>query len=272
MKNIIVFISFLFFISCEEVVDVELSTTEPKLVVDATINWNKGTSGNIQTIKLTTTTGYYQSEIPKVSGATVIIENSSNQEFYFIEEIIPSGNSGLYKCINFIPQLNETYTLTITYLGQNYSATEKLLPSPAISDIEQRNDLGFNSDEIGLKINFNDFLNQENHYLVRFDSTINPFPEYQTIPDEFAEGKKISALYSNEKLKKGELINISLVGTSETFYNYMTMLLNNAKPTGPFQVPPAKIRGNIVNQNDKNNFALGFFRLGEVEKFEYTIN
>ncbi|WPR70368.1 DUF4249 domain-containing protein [Flavobacterium sp. NG2] len=271
MKKILLFIFFTCLTSCEEVVNVNLSTAEPKLVVDATINWNKGTTGNVQTIKLTTTTGYYQSEIPKVSGAIVFIKNSSNQVFNFTEDINSSGNSGQYKCVDFIPQLNETYTLTVSYGGQSYSATEKLLPSPVITDVEQRDDLGFNSDEIGLKINFNDFPNQINHYLTRFDSAFHPFPEYQTIPDEFTEGKNMAALYSNEKLKKGDVINISLMGISKTFYNYMTIVLSNANPSGPFQAPPAKIRGNIVNQTDKNNYALGYFRLGEVEKLEYSV-
>lgn len=266
MKKLLLFIFFICLTSCEEVIDVNLPTAEPKLVVDATINWNKGTTGNVQAIKLTTTTGYYQSEIPKVSGATVFIKNSANQVFNFIEE-----SNGQYKCVNFSPQLNETYILTILYKGQTYNATEKLLPSPAITDVEQKDDLGFNSDQIGLKINFNDFPNQINHYLTRFDSTIHPFPEYQTIPDEFTEGKNMAALYSNEKLKKGDLIHISLIGISKTFYNYMTIVLANANPTGVFQVPPSKVIGNIVNQTDKNNFALGYFRLGEVEKLEYSV-
>ena len=271
MKKILLFIFFISLTSCEEVVDVNLSTAAPRLVVDATINWNRGTTGTVQTIKLSTTTGYYQSEIPKVSGATVNIKNSANQVFNFIEEINTSGKSGQYKCADFIPQLYETYTLTIVYGGQSYSATEKLVPSPVITDIEQRDDLGLNSDEIGLKINFNDFPNQINHYLVRFDSAIHPFPEYQNIPDEFTEGKNMAALYSNKKLKKGDVITISLVEISKTFYNYMTIVLTNANPTGPFQAAPAKIRGNIVNQTDKNNFALGYFRLGEVEKLEYSV-
>ena len=86
MKKILLFIFFIFLTTCEEVVDVHLSTAAPRLVVDATINCNRGTTGTVQTIKLSSTTGYYQSEIPKVSGATVFIKNSANQVFNFIEE------------------------------------------------------------------------------------------------------------------------------------------------------------------------------------------
>ena len=56
---IITAIIFSFFLhSCEEVIDVDLKTEKPRLVVDAGINWYKGTAGEQQKIKLTTTTGY----------------------------------------------------------------------------------------------------------------------------------------------------------------------------------------------------------------------
>ena len=63
MKNIKLFIVLLIasfsVISCEEVVNVDLDTAAPKLVIDASIKWEKGTTGNVQKIKLTTTTDYY---------------------------------------------------------------------------------------------------------------------------------------------------------------------------------------------------------------------
>ena len=59
--------------SCEDVVDIDLTTAAPRLVIDASIKWQKGTLGNVQTIKLTTTTGFYSTTIPTVSGATVLL-------------------------------------------------------------------------------------------------------------------------------------------------------------------------------------------------------
>ena len=55
--------------------------SQSKLVIDASIKWQKGTIGNDQTIKLSTTTGFYDSVIPTVSGATVFVTNSSNTVF-----------------------------------------------------------------------------------------------------------------------------------------------------------------------------------------------
>ena len=87
MKNIIHYLALILitisFSSCEDVVDVDLNTAKPRLVIDASIKWQKGTSGNEQKIKLSTTTDYFSNVIPVVSGATVFITNSSNAVFDF---------------------------------------------------------------------------------------------------------------------------------------------------------------------------------------------
>src|SRR3970040_2136509 len=122
IKPLLIIILALFLNSCEDVIPIDLNTSAPKLVIEASINWKKGTSGNQQKITLTTTTDFYSNKIPKVSGATVYIKNSSNTIFNFTESAI----KGDYVCDNFIPVLNEVYTLTIINNGATYSATESL--------------------------------------------------------------------------------------------------------------------------------------------------
>lgn len=270
MKNILFLLtSLLIFSSCEEIVEVDLDTAPVRLVIDASINWDQGSNGSIQTIKLSTTTGYFQDVIPKVSGANVYITNSSNITFNFIE----ASNTGNYICTNFVPVINEDYTLTVIYDGQTYKASEKLMPTPEILDIEQTNDIGINNDEVGIKINFLDFSHQRNYYLFRFDSAINPFPEYQVVDDQFSDGNIMSWLYSHEKLTQGKKINFTQYGVSENYYNYMILIINASTGSsgGPFQVTPTKARGNIINQTSPQNYALGYFRLCETKRGEYTI-
>jgi hypothetical protein len=91
------FVLLFSFLSCEKVIDVDLDTATPRLVIEASINWFAETSGNEQKIKLSTTTDYFSNQIPPVSGATVFITNSSNQTFTFTED----GTAGTYKCYNF---------------------------------------------------------------------------------------------------------------------------------------------------------------------------
>jgi len=52
MKNILTFLCLaLLLISCEDVVEVNLEEAQPRLVVDAALQWKKGTTGERQTIK-----------------------------------------------------------------------------------------------------------------------------------------------------------------------------------------------------------------------------
>lgn len=255
--------------SCEDVVDIDLETSEPKLVVDASLKWQKGTLGNEQTIKLSTTTGFYENAIPIVTGATVFITNGNNDVFNFVE--IP--NSGEYFCSNFNPEINQTYTLTVIVNGETYTASETLFAVPTINTVEQDNEGGFTGDEIEVKFFYDDDPNANNFYLIQFNTSISLLPEYDVISDEFFQGNEMFGLYTNEDLETGNEVTFTLHGISETYYNYMNILLGVAATNGgsPFQTPPATVRGNIINQTNFENYALGYFRLSEIDSMQYVI-
>lgn len=259
----------LFFISCEDVVDIDLKTAPPKLVVEASIEWLKGTSGSVQLIRLSSTTDYYATEIPAVSNAAIRVENSKNEVFIFQE----SDVAGDYICHNFVPELNETYRLFIDYNGELFTAEETLLPVPKITRVEQVNDGGFSGEDIEVKFFFDDIKDISNFYLSSFQSPYVVFPEYGVSSDEFFENNEMFSLYFSEDLKAGDALDFNLGGISETYFNYMNILLSQggANNGGPFQTPSSTVRGNIVNQTNFNNFALGFFRLSETDEKIYIV-
>ena len=55
---------FLVTTSCEDAIEVNAPTENPRLVIDASINWFKGTIGNEQEIKLSLTTPYFENSVP----------------------------------------------------------------------------------------------------------------------------------------------------------------------------------------------------------------
>lgn len=274
MKNIGIIIILLFtgsfFTSCEDVVNVDLDTAPPRLVIDASLDWEKGTDGNIQTIKLTTTTGYYNDEIPVVSGATIYITNSQNTVFDFIE----NPGTGEYTCTNFIPQLNETYTLTVINNGETYTATETMIAVPEITSVEQNDEGGFFGEDIEVRFYYQDSALENNHYMIRFNTSFLSFPDYNVRSDKYFEGNEMYGIFSDEDLKANDILEIKLYGISEKYYNYMNIILpiiNGGSGSGPFQTIPVNARGNLVNQINNNNYALGYFRLSEVVTLNYTI-
>jgi hypothetical protein len=261
--------SLLTLVSCEDVIDVDLNTTAPKLVIDASIKWQKGTIGNEQTIKLSTTTGYYENTIPAVTGAIVFITDSNSIQYDFNEDI----GTGNYICTNFNPIIDETYVLTVIHDGQTYTATETLISSPTIDSVAQNNEGGFTGEDIEVKFFFQDNGLQDNFYLIQFNTSFLSLPEYDVVDDEFFQGNQMFGLYFNEDLEATNELTFTLHGISERYYNYMNVLLGVAGNNGgsPFQTPPATVRGNIVNQTNFDNYALGYFRLSEIDTMSYTV-
>jgi hypothetical protein len=267
---IVTLLGFLFS-SCEKVIDVDLTKEPPRLVIDAALTWIKGTDGKSQSITLSTTSDYFISEIPKVSGAIVYVNNTANAKFDFIEE---SNNKGKYTCTNFNPVIGETYTLTVISNGETYKGQEKLIAVNEILDVEQRDDFGVNKDEYAIRVNFQDVANQNNFYVMSYKSPASVYPIFEVFDDQFFEGNKTFGLFSDDKLKKGDMIEIKLAQTSERYFNYMRILTSTATGGGggPFRPSPAStIRGNMVNQTKKDNFCLGYFSVCEVDKLVYKL-
>ncbi len=257
-------------LSCEDVVDIPLDTATPKLVIDANINWEKATTGVTQEIKLSLTSGFYENSQPVASGAIVSITNSSNVNFIFTEV----AQTGIYKCTNFSPVINEVYTLKINYKGENYTSTDKLYATPVIINTVQELVTGVSEDQYRVTFFYQDNGSETNYYLNQFKTNVDLLPRYFASRDEFLNGNKMFGIYGgNPDIKIGSKIDFTLYGISQPYYNYMRLLISQSGVGGgnPFAAPPATVRGNIVNTTNQNNFPLGYFRLSEVSKTTYTI-
>lgn len=266
---LIVLLLSIFLTSCEEVVDVDLDTAAPKLVIEAAINWEKETSGAQQTIKLSTTTGYFQNVIPTVSGATVFIRNSSNEQFNFSE--IPK--TGQYICNNFKPEVDQVYTLTVISNDNTYTANETLKSVAPITRIEQNDKGGITGKDIEVRAFYNDPADADNYYLYKYVYSNKITSTYYVAEDKFFQGNEYFSKSDDDELKIGNEIEITHFGISKQYYNYMSILVSIAGSNvgGPFQSPPATVKGNIINTTDKANYPLGYFSLSQTDSIKYTI-
>ena len=78
---------------------------------------------------------------------------------------------------------------------------------------------------------------------------------------------------TEEELNSGDNVTIKIHGISESFYEFMTVLLlqNSEEGGGPFETTPATVRGNCINETDSEDFPYGYFRLSEVDEIIYTV-
>jgi len=266
----------LVFSACTKVIDVDVPVAAPRLVVEASIDWEKGTSGNIQTIKLSNSTPYFdENQSNSVINASVtVIDKTTSQEFIFHDQ-----QNGEYICSDFLPVVNHLYTLYINYNGENYTAEETLKSVTEISRIEQSKEDGFDDEAIELNMYIPDPADEENYYLIRFYEHGDLLAKLFDVDDEFVNGNEMKFFIEKldddenkeEEFEAGDVVDLNLYGISKAYFNYMRVLIFQSESGGPFSATPVALRGNCVNPSNPENYAFGYFRLTQVVKTTYTV-
>ncbi|WP_179019305.1 DUF4249 domain-containing protein [Winogradskyella forsetii] len=269
-KSIYILLVFSLFYTCEDVIDVDLNEAEPRLVIEASINWLKNTTGNEQSIKLSLSAPFFDDATPPANGATVQITDANNNTFNFVEE----ADTGIYRNNNFIPVIDGVYNLTINYNGEIYAASETLKSVVPIEFVEQNNEGGFTGEDIELKTYFTDPPDIDNFYFFEYISDIPVVPTLDVLDDEFIDGNQIFAYYTEEDLESGDEVIMRHFGVSEQYYEFMFILLQQGSEQGggPFETQPATVRGNCINTTNSDNYPFGYFRLSEFVELVYVVD
>ncbi|GAA3612465.1 DUF4249 domain-containing protein [Flavivirga amylovorans] len=274
-KLIVLFLTMTL-VSCEDVIDVDVQEGPTRLVIEASLDWEKGTTGNNQIIKLSESTPYFDTTTnTHVTNASVKVTNDDNgQEFIFTHQ----GN-GEYVVTDFEPIINQSYTLEVIHEGETYSANETLTSVVDIDDIYQSTEDGFDDEELEVNIIFTDPEAEENYYLFKFQRQGDLLPILEDGDDEFSNGKEIPWWFEKEEdedtdeieaFRPGDIVDISFFGISEAYSNYIGILIEQSEGTGLFSTTPVPLRGNCINTTTPDNYAFGYFRLTQVVKTSYT--
>ncbi|WP_192085400.1 DUF4249 family protein [Algoriphagus sp. Y33] len=257
--------------SCTDVIDVNVPNGGARLVVDASIKWQKGTSGETQTINLRESTAFFDinQDVP-VKGASVTVTKENDGSIV----VFADQNNGSYTATDFVPELNASYTLEILYKGNSYKATETLMAGPVITRVEQIIDEADGDTEIELQVFFDDPRDVKNYYLGEFTPANLPLPSLAVISDKFTDGNENFIENDNDNYVAGVTVGINVYGISRRYYDYLNILIQQAgsEEGGPFPTTPVQLKGNVTNVNDSNEEVLGYFRLGEFNTTSYTIN
>ncbi|SHJ63765.1 DUF4249 domain-containing protein [Aquimarina spongiae] len=276
VKLFIVTIAILF-TSCEDVIDVEVQQGPERLVIEASIDWEKGTPGNEQTIRLRKSTPFFDTNTnTAVTGATVDITNTNTQEqFVFTDQ-----NDGTYTTDSFVPVLGQSYSLRIAHDGEIYTATETMTSVADITNVFQDREDGFDEELLEVHLVFTDPVDEENNYLFKFQRRGDLLPELEVAEDEFVNGNEIDWWYELEDddedgenqgpFAPGDTVDIEFFGISRQYYDYIKILISQIGGVGLFESTPVAVRGNCINETNPDNYPFGYFRLTEVVRTSYT--
>ena len=274
--KLVLFLLTLSFASCEDVIDVDLQAGPSRLVIEASLDWEKGTTGSNQTIKLSKSTPYFDTTTnTSVTNASVRVINDNNDaEFIFTHQ-----DNGAYTTTGFVPVINQSYTLEVIHEGETYTANETLTSVTDITEINQSRESGFDEDELEVNIIFTDPESEENYYLFKIQRHGDLLPILGDWDDEFVNGNEITWWFEKEEdedtdkieaFMPGDIVDISFFGISEAFSNYIQILIEQSEGAGPFSTTPVPLRGNCINPTNPDNYAFGYFRLTQVVKTSYT--
>lgn len=254
----------LFCTACEEVIDVDLETSAPRLVIEASINvLEDGTTASV--VRLSKTAPFFDNVIPPVVDAVVTITSETG-------EVVPftHTNDGNYSA-NFTPDPSLEYTLLVVDDGETYTATEQFNSVPPILEVDQNDEGGFTGDQIEVRFTFQDPEGLGDYYYIEGLSLKGD--NRDAFNDEFFDGNLVPGFYFVEDLEQGDVVTFNLYGVDEAFYNFMFVLLQQGSEDsgGPFETQPATIKGNIINTTNPDNFPLGYFRISGLSTVTYTV-
>ena len=272
MKNIkIIFLLLIvLFTNCEKVIDVDVPSIEPKLIIDASFEvlFDESPVVANTVVKLSLSADYFDDTIPPATNASVFLTNlSDNTIINFTDE----NEDGNYEpLISFIPADDVEYELTIVYDNETYQGKATKVKSTPFTEIIQGDETLFSGEEIELKISFTDNVDAENYYLFNID-TYN----FITIEDRFFNGTdyNFSYFYEDENIEFPKNIDLKMSGMTKEYYTYFEILVSQGGQAGggPFQAIPSSLSGNMINKTNEENFPLGYFHISETDTFNIDL-
>ncbi len=161
--------------------------------------------------------------------------------------------------------------LIIQDKGNEYRATETLERTVPQGDIEQNTIDAFGDEVIEITAFYNDPPGLGDAYLYEYIDENNY--QVDVRDDEFSDGNRSPNIFFIDKEEIGTQALLTIKGIDQQALLFFETLIAQTDEAGggPFGTQPATVRGNIVNVNDREDFAFGYFRVSQVFELEYTI-
>lgn len=243
------------FTSCQKVIDVDLNSAEPKIVIEAYLA-NDGTCS----IWLTQTVNFDEpNNFPPVSGAVIRLSDDAGKSELISESTVTPG---FYYGTTISGMPGRTYTLEVTVDGKTYTAKEKMADTVSIDSVNLQK--GFFRDVNNIHVYFTDPKGLENWYRITHVVNNEVRNTLDVTEDIGRDGQQFDATLfvgEDDTLKSNDSVYIQLWNIDKGSYKYYSTLFQ-AEGGGDPGATPANPVSNF------SNGALGFFSVyGWTEKW-----
>ena len=299
---------FLFFgviglTSCIDEIDLPIRVEKPKLVVDGLI-----TNENTSYVVRLSFTGKYENSLSTptnlaLNGAKVVITDDRGRKTELKQDVLELGT---YRTIDpsFVGTIGYSYKLEVTLPnGEKYSTIpERMLSVAAITNLsyEFKKVGTINTpDAYQVFLDTKDPAGEQNFYrwsaygYSRWESTgalcsaFGPticyqfcwvptnYPDVLLFSDAAINGnfiKKFPVFLSPIRAVGNHFVEVTQYSLSKNAYTFWNLYEEQRKRVGTiFDPQPAPIEGNLVNEADGTDIALGYFSVSSVSKKKLTI-
>ena len=293
LRTLILFVSSIAFVACEDIISPTLEKANPVLAVDAWINDKNET----QIVRLTETQPYFQNTAPAgVSGAAVSITDNEGKNYFFIESSNKAGDytwtpptssevfgkpGNAYR-LNIQLTTGEVFTST-SYMGRvpvidsvtlTFEPKNAIQPDSYIAEFWATEVPG-SGDTYWIKAFKNGvLLNKPEEINIAFDAGFSAGGNFDgvTFITPKRRGVNPNDVDANDKAispyQPGDSLNVEIHSLTIEAFNYMNeVVIQTNRPGGfseLFASPIANVSTNIFNVNKTGPSAVGFFTVSAV--------
>jgi hypothetical protein len=252
LKYISFIAAFTLFISCEEVIEIDLNSADPAIVVDGSICF-----GETAEVQLSYTQDYFSNDSTQYIENAYVTLIAGNDE----TEVLEYTENGIYLGKTMFGKSNTNYELKIELPDQEISGESEIRSEIELISMTLKETTFSspgkqeNTDSIyfNLNLTFTDVMDEQNYYMLAITQNGETGEySYLLINDEFYSNTgKISYTPMMYQLAEGDTINMKLYSLDEntyTFYNQLADITNESgiSGTGTPYNPTSNMGDNIL--------------------------
>jgi hypothetical protein len=237
--------------SCEEIIQIDLNESDPKIVIEGVITDQPGP----YFVKITQTTDYYNpGTIPTISGAEVRISDNAGNE-----ELLTEAESGIYQTQSLQGIPDRTYTLNVTYNGKSYHAESTMPVALTIDSLYSTKDnMGPRGEVHSIGCFFKDRPGVEDYGRFKLYSNGEAIPNYFLYNGRLSDGNVIDykRFRQIEDLTSGDTVKVELFSIDRSVYEYYNTI-SDVLASDPRGMGSTEVPGNPIT--NLSGDALGYF-------------
>lgn len=259
-----IIVAALMFSSCTKIIELDLNTSDPQIVVDAHLSddpTDKATVRLSKTVNFSATNTF-----PPLSSAVVFIKNRTTGEVDTLKET----SAGLYRGSKLVGKVGHTYDLTIQTGGKTITASSTIPRKVSLDSISALKQSFFGNSNISLIPRYVDPKGIGDNY--RFIMSVNGkvLKDIFTFNDELSDGglngrPLFGGGGEDEAIKVGDTVTLEMQGIDAPNYLYFTSMAEGSGGPNSDSATPTNPVTNL------NGAILGYFSAYSTQKKTVTI-